>query len=314
MTVAIGECSGSGSGPAGSSYRRNMVKAVLCLLVTALTVPGVNAIVKLLSQDFSVVQLLWVRYAGHFVLMIALFLPRHGLGMFRANRPLLQTLRSVLFLLGSLFVFLAMGSVSLPIATSIQFTAPLLVTLLAPVLLNEKVFLVRYLLVVLGFAGALVVLRPDQAPLSLAAGSLLLSAVWAALGQVISRKLAAFDRPLTSATYMVIPGMVVTSLMLPFSWRWPQDAKELLLLVALGTLGGMGQYCLMRAFELAAASFVAPFLYLQIIGAALLGFLLFDQAPDLTTIVGAGIIIVSGVLVMAQTTLSARVPKPTVPL
>ena len=126
----------------------------------------------------------------------------------------------------------------------------------------------------------------------------LFSAITSALTQILSRKLASHDTPETSNTYMAAAGFVLASLMLPFFWQSPDNLVHLGLLISMGILGGGGHYCLVRAFEVAPAPFVAPFTYLQIVGASLLGYLLFAELPNLWSCIGTLIIVLSGLVVL----------------
>jgi drug/metabolite transporter (DMT)-like permease len=195
-------------------------------------------------------------------------------------------------------MFSALGMVALTTATAINFSAPLIVTALAPLMLGERIGAFRAVAVCVGFAGALIVVRPGYTDAGLATALLLANAFVSATIQIMSRQLAGRDRAITSNTYMVVIGFVVLSLPLPFIWQTPATSLDLLVFAAIGIFGGLGHYFLVSAFERAPASFVSPFNYLQIVGAALLGYLVFGQLPDIWTWVGAAIIAGSGVFVL----------------
>ncbi|WP_169054885.1 DMT family transporter [Azospirillum sp. TSA2s] len=275
-------------------------QAVLLMIVTAIVIPLLNATVKYLGGRYPVAELQWLRYAGHFLFMMVVFLPRYRWALFRTRRPDLQAARSVLFCASSLIMFYALEHTPLATATAIGFTAPLMVTALAPLLLRENVGPVRLCAVVVGFVGALIVVRPGYSPLHWSAALIFLSAMTSALTQILSRKLSGQDPSATSSTYMVLLGFALSSIPVPFVWVPPADLRDAILFLALGTLGGFGHYCLVRAFEVAPAPFVAPFIYLQIFGAAALGWLAFGQLPDLWTWVGSAVIIASGIVVLLR--------------
>ena len=130
-----------------------------------------------------------------------------------------------------------------------------------------------------------------------------------AVTQVLSRKVAGHDAPETSNTYMVVAGFILTSLPLPFVWQTPASAWDALLFVSLGVLGGLGHYCLVRAFELAPAPFISPFNYAQILGAAVLSAVVFGQVPDLWTWVGAAVITLSGIFILLYERLRRRTDR-----
>lgn len=289
------------TGPEQSPRQRtdNLERAVLFMLVAALLLPAINACAKYLS-DYSVIQVTWARYAGHFAFMVIVFAPTSGLAILRSTRPGLQLTRSGLHCLSALLTFSAVGFVSLTTVTAINFTAPLLVTALAPLLLAEQIGRDRALAVLAGFIGALIVVRPGWSDNNLAVLLLLGNAVASASIQILSRKLSAHDRALTSNTYMVLVGFALTSVPLPFVWRMPGVPADALVFVLIGVFGGIGHYFLVRAFEMAPAAFVSPFNYAQIVGATALGYLVFGQLPDLWTWVGAAVIAASGTFILLR--------------
>jgi drug/metabolite transporter (DMT)-like permease len=279
---------------APNDYRR----AVLFMALAAVFLPLLNAAIQYLAPAYPVGQLLWVRYAGHLAFMVIVFAPARGAALLASSRPGLQVARSALFCASTFLTFYALGFVPLATATAILFTSPLIVTALAPLLLRETVDRASALAVLAGFVGALIVARPGSGALHSSAFLILGSAAASAMTQILSRKVAGHDRPETTNTYMVLVGFVLASLALPFVWRWPADPWDAVLLASLGIFGGLGHYCLVRAFELAPAPFVSPFNYVQILGAALLGFLVFGQVPDLWLWGGAAIIAGSGVFIL----------------
>ena len=283
-------------------------QAVLFMALAAVFLPLLNAAIQYLAPAYPVGQLLWVRYAGHLAFMVVVFAPARGAALLASSRPGLQVARSALFCASTFLTFYALGFVPLATATVILFTSPLIVTALAPLLLRETVDRASALAVLAGFAGALIVARPGSGALHWSAFLILGSAAASAMTQILSRKLAGHDRPETSNTYMVLVGFALASLALPFVWRWPAGWGDALLLASLGVFGGLGHYCLVRAFELAPAPFVSPFNYAQILGAALLGFLVFGQVPDLWLWSGAAVIAGSGVFILLDQQRRSRQP------
>ena len=150
----------------------------------------------------------------------------------------------------------------------------------------------------IGFVGALVVVRPGLDPAYEGALLIFGGAFAAALYQLLTRKLAAHDPAETSITYIALAGFVLTSLPLPFIWQTPVSLWDALVFAGLGFFGGFGHYFLVRAFELAPAPVVAPLNYGQLIGATLLGFVVFGQVPDYWTWLGAAIIAGSGLFML----------------
>ncbi|HET6260637.1 MAG TPA: DMT family transporter [Chloroflexia bacterium] len=276
----------------------NVRRAVLFMVLAAVLLPLLNASTKYLSQTYPVLEITWARYAGHFLFMVIAFAPRRGLQLLASSQPILQLVRSTLLCVSTLVFIAGLASVMLPTATAISFTGPLIVTALAPLVLGEAVGRHRWIAILIGFIGALVVVRPGLDPDYEGALLIFAGAFAAALYQLLTRKLAAHDPAETSITYIALAGFVLTSIPLPFIWQTPVSAWDALVFAALGFFGGFGHYFLVRAFELAPAPVVAPLNYGQLIGATLLGIIVFGQLPDLWTWLGAAIIAGSGLYML----------------
>ena len=278
--------------------RDDVRRAVLFMLLAAVLLPLLNASTKYLSQTYPVIEITWARYAGHFLFMLIAFAPRRGLHLFASSQPILQLVRSTLLCVSTLVFIAGLASVMLPTATAISFTGPLIVTALSPLVLKEAVGLNRWLAIGIGFIGALVVVRPGLDPNYEGALLIFGGAFAAALYQLMTRKLAAHDPAETSITYIALAGFVLTSLPLPFIWQTPVSLWDAVVFAGLGFFGGFGHYFLVRAFELAPAPVVAPLNYGQLVGATLLGIIVFGQVPDYWTWLGAAIIAGSGLFML----------------
>jgi drug/metabolite transporter (DMT)-like permease len=267
------------------------------MLATMFCFISLDTIMKHLLESYSLVQVTWGRF--FFATIIAgLACGRHIRRLAVSRHPGQQLMRSVL-LMSTTGVFNA-GIRTTPLAagTTIMFLSPILVTILAIPLLGEKVGLRRWLGVLFGFLGAVIVVRPWQEGLgAYGYGVLFLlgAAFLNANYQILTRKVRG-DDPLTSLLYTAAAGAVVTSVMVPWFWTWP-TAFDWLLLVASGLAGGLGHLFLIRAFRAAPASVVAPFSYSSLLWAALFGFLIWGDWPDLWTWAGALIIIGSGLYI-----------------
>jgi drug/metabolite transporter (DMT)-like permease len=273
-------------------------RAVLYMIAAAVLIPLLNASAKYLAASYPILEIAWARYAGHFIYMLLFFAPRRGLRLLACSRPALQLVRSTLLCVATVIFISGLPYVPLTTAAAISFTGPFIVTALAPLVLGERVGPLRWLAVAIGFLGALVVVRPGMEGTNAAAFLFFGSAFASALYQLLTRKLAAHDPAETSITYIALAGFILTTIPLPFIWETPQTSLDAVLFLSLGLFGGFGHYFLVRAFELAPAPFVSPFNYLQLIGAALLGFIVFGQLPDLFVWIGAAIIAGSGIFIL----------------
>jgi drug/metabolite transporter (DMT)-like permease len=260
------------------------------------TFPIMNTGVKLLTESYPVAQITWARFTGHLIFMLAVFLPRYRWALLRTRRPAVQIARSVLMLLSNLFFVMAIGRVPLATASAIGFTSPLLVTALSVPLLGESVGWRRWSAVLVGFAGVVMVVRPDGGVADPAVLLILASSTAYALYQIATRWVGAYDNAATGIIFAALFGSLAMSLAMPV-FVLPRTLFDLALFCSLGLLGGCGHYLVIRAFQIGRAAVVAPFGYVELIGSVVLGFLIFGNFPDGWTFAGAGVIIASGVYI-----------------
>ena len=272
---------------------------VFILLSTLIFGPLVQAGTKLVSGDFPIVQIVWVRAAGHLAWMLVLFWPQHRLAMFRTRRPGVQLARSTLLFASSVLWIIAIPHVSLATAGVIGFTAPIMVVMLSIPMLGEKVGVHRWGAVAAGFVGALVVLRPGSGGLPPEVWLIFGTALSFAVYQILTRQLADTDSLAATATYTVLVQFVVTSVLLPFQFTWPSadQTAAWLAFAGIGLLGGFRHFFVVKAYEHAPASFISPFFYLELVGITAMGWLVFGDFPDAWTWAGAGIIVASGLYI-----------------
>jgi drug/metabolite transporter (DMT)-like permease len=267
-----------------------MVGAAACFAL-------LNAAAKYLAPDLPVLQLLWARTAGHLVFVVAAFGPRYGRRLFVTRDPASQLIRSLMLLGSTAFNFAALRHIGLATAAAINFTSPLIVALLAAPLLGERVGGRRWAAAAVGFLGVLVVLRPGAEAVQLAALYSLGTAACYAVYQVLTRRVAAHDPPETTVGYSALVGTALTSALVPFGWTRPRSAAAVLLLLSMGLTGGSGHYLVARAYMWAPASVVSPFNYVQLLGAAVTGYVVFGDVPGVSLWAGAALIIGSGLFI-----------------
>ncbi|WP_090268910.1 DMT family transporter [Thalassovita taeanensis] len=203
-------------------------------------------------------------------------------------------------------MFAGLGLLPLPEVTAIGYAAPLLTVIFAAMFLGEEVRLFRMAAVALGMAGVTIVLAPRltllasetvQTTEALGAVLVLMGAVCAALAQIYVRKLVQSEQTSAIVFYFSLTSTGLSLLTLPFGWVIP-EAREALLLVAAGILGGMGQIFLTSAYRFAGASVVAPFDYASMIFAIGIGYFIFDEVPTTQMLLGASLVISAGVLII----------------
>lgn len=287
-------------GAGGLRGQPDVLRGILLMCAGVSLFPFLNTGVKLLDAGYPVIEITWARFTGHLVVMLAVFLPREGLGLLHTRRPLVQIARSLLMLLSNLVYVIAIARVPLATASAIGFTAPLIVTALSVPLLGESVGWRRWSAVLVGFLGALLIIRPGSGLHDPAVLLLLVSALAYALYQIATRWVARHDDAATGIIFAALLGSLVMSFVLPFDFVAPRTWFDLALFLSLGIFGGAGHYLIICAFQLGPAAVMAPLGYVELIGTTVLGFLIFGNFPDAWTWVGAGVIIASGLYIAAR--------------
>jgi drug/metabolite transporter (DMT)-like permease len=271
-----------------------ILRAILAIIFSVLCFSVLNAISKTLSQSFPVVEVIWGRYFFAFVVMMVLFLPRSGRALFRWHNVPSQVIRGLLLFFSSFLYFHGLVHMPLASAASISLTSPLVVTALSSRFLGEPVGAKRWAACCVGFVGALIVVRPGFGGFQWASLLIVASTICSSLYQLYSRRYGQSERPDASATMATIVGTVAAAPLLPFDWVTPTLGWHWALFVGLGVMAAVGHYFLTIAYSQAPAAVVAPFNYVQLIGAAVLGYLVFGDIPDFWTWAGAAVIVCSG--------------------
>ena len=202
--------------------------------------------------------------------------------------------------------FASLGLLPLPEVTAIGFAAPLLIVIFAAMFLGEPVGLFRLGSVAMGLVGVVIIMAPrltllseDVVEMTQAIGTVvaLLGAVCMALAQIYIRKLVQTEQTSAIVFYFSLTSSGLALLTLPFGWVIP-SGTEAALLISAGLIGGVGQIFLTSAYRFAGASVVAPFDYASMLFALVIGFFIFDEAPTAQMLIGAGIVIVAGVVII----------------
>jgi drug/metabolite transporter (DMT)-like permease len=254
---------------------------------------------KRLAADYDAVQIVWFRYVV-FSVFAVWFCRRRGLFRSLASRrPWTQVARSLMAVTQNALVVASLAHLPLAEVMALISASPLIATLFAAPLLGERVGLRRWIAIAVAFAGVLVILRPGVAIVSPWALAVLLAAVMFAGYQLLTRLVSAHDPLETTLLLTAMPAAFAVSFAAPFVWRAP-DGLGWLLLLAAGGLASLGHFVMIKAFETAEASVLQPFNYSILLWAALLGFVLFDETPDLATAIGGALIVASGIYAFRQ--------------
>lgn len=270
----------------------------MCLAVALIACQ--EAMAKYLGQFLPMLQVIGARYFGHFLLMAIVLMPRRGLSVFKARRPLVQIGRSLLLLIDTALYFFSLNLIGLAEATAIFFTVPLLVVLLSMILLGEKPGLKRLLAVIAGFAGMLVIIQPGSGVVGMGALLAFGAAFCVSLFNIITRRLANEDPISVTMFYTALAGALIMLFVVPFVWVAPTGWAQWTALLLIGIAGGAAHSCIIASHVFAPASTVAPFMYSQIFWAVGLGYLFFGALPGRYSIIGGLIVIGSGMYLLRQ--------------
>jgi len=244
---------------------------------------------KFLAGSLPVTEFIWFRYVL-FLLMAAAMARGRSI---RSRRPGLQVARGLGVVGSSVLFVYGIKQMTMAQATTISFLSPLLITVLSIPLLKEVVGVRRWGAVMAGMLGMLIVVRPGTGGFQPAALFGVASSFCWAIALIITRKMAAIDPPQTTILWSAGIGAGVLSLMLPLAFTWP-TLPQVWLMLMLGVLASVGQWMVVLAHRHAGASLLAPFTYTQLIWVSIAGYLVFANVPDRWTLVGAGIIVASG--------------------
>ncbi|SEM87955.1 EamA-like transporter family protein [Gemmobacter aquatilis] len=279
-------------------------RGILLMLLAIATFTSMDALAKTLIASYPPLQVVWARYTGQTVIVALVFLPRLG-RLLRTRYPGLQALRSLLQFGATAFFFFSLGHIGLAEATAITDLNPVLITLGAALFLGEKLGPRRLIGVFVALTGALIIIRPGAGVFQPAALLPLCCALCYAGFALATRHVGRDESPSTSLIYSALFGTLVTSALLPFVWV-PIARADLWAFLLIGVQGSVAQFFLIRAFTIAEASAIAPFGYVGIVFATGWGILLFDEWPDLWTVVGALVIAGAGIYVWHREARIAR--------
>jgi drug/metabolite transporter (DMT)-like permease len=270
-------------------------RGILVLVGSTFLLAMMDVFVKLASAELGIIQIAWGRYSTQAIVLCAIAGPRL-LSFLRSRRPSLHLFRTGLHLTGNTCFMAALKLMPLAEANVISFAAPLFLTGLSRPVLGEHVGVLKWVAVGVGFLGVLIVVGAGSELLKWAALLPLVMAACSAGYNVLTPIIARAEDPSATLYFVGIIGAGAFSFVVPFFWTTPSSSGWCLLIL-IGILGTIGHLGLIRAFQLAPAATLSPFLYLFLIWAVGFGWLVFGDVPGASTIVGASVIIASGLIV-----------------
>ena len=293
MTIPLA----GGAPPRPAPAAGDNVKGALFMLGGMFVFSAVDAQAKYLTDHLPSLQIVWARQIG-LVLGVLMLIAWHGRTILRTGFPVLQIGRGVAAALSATLFIIGLNFVALADAVSVTFVAPLVVTMMAALLLGERVGLHRWTATVIGFLGALIVIRPGFASFHPGLLLPLTAAVLFAVRQVISRHIGSRDRTETTLAYTALTAFLMLSVVQPFIWQPVGSTRLLLIMASMSLMAALGEFLVIRALEVGQAVFVSPLHYTIIIWASLYGYLIFGQFPDIWTWAGSFVIMASGLYVL----------------
>ena len=268
------------------------------ITLTTLCFATLDACAKWLVQELPVLQVVWLRFLFHVLLASALLAPRYGLELVRVRDWKLQALRAAMMAAMTALNFWALQYLQLAETGAIQFSVPLLIALFSAWWLGERLDAQRWLAIVAGFAGVLLVIRPGSQAFHPAILLSVMNALLYAAFNLLTRRMVATESAASMQLMSALGAALILSPWALAAWQWPQGWLPWLALALCGLCGGLGHFMVAQAHRYASAATLAPFLYQQIIYMTLLGWLVFGQVPGLLVMVGALVVVLSGLYLL----------------
>ena len=279
---------------------RNRLTGIGLVSLAYVTFSLLDGSAKWLVGSMPVVMVVWLRFAIHVVVGGAVLFPLRGLSLIKTNHLRWHLVRALMFMAMTGINFWALQYLQLTVTSSIFFSVPLIIALASASFLGEKLAPGKWIAIITGFAGVLVIVRPWGAEFHPAMLASMVNALLYAIFMMMTRRLAAYDSP---ETIQYLPAVGAAIGLAPFAiaaWETPDGWLEWTVACLMGVLGGLGHYLLALAHRYAPASVIAPFLYQQVIYMALFGYLVFGDVPSTWVWLGAAVVIGSGLYLFSR--------------
>jgi drug/metabolite transporter (DMT)-like permease len=284
---------------------RSNLKGVAVALIAYAVFATHDVIIKFLGGVYAPFQILFFSVLLSFPLVTLMLMSDRQANTLMPIHPWWIALRTVATLITGVAAFYAFSVLPLAQVYAFIFAAPFLITVLSIPILGEKVGVHRWVAVLLGLTGVLIVLRPGAEPLTLGHFAGIVAACGSAVASVVTRKIGNEERSAVMMLYPMMANVVVMGAILPLVYV-PMPIAHLGLLAVVSLLGFSGGLCMIAAYRMSDAAIVAPMHYSQIIWGALFGLLLFNEVPDRFTWIGVSVIVGAGLYVVLRESMSGR--------
>ena len=286
----------------------NAKGALLALLAFAIFATH-DVFIKVVGAQYSPFQIVFFSVLLSFPLATITLMRDQTHGNLRPVHPWWVALRTVAAVVTGISVFYAFTVLPLAQVYAILFASPLLITILAIPILGETVRLRRWVAVLVGLLGVLVVLRPGSAELSLGHLAALVAAVGSSIASIIVRKIGSDERPVVMLLYPMVANFMLMACALPFVYE-PMPIEHLAILGVIALFAWIASRLVISAYQAGEAAIIAPMQYSQIIWATIFGYAFFSETIDAPTAIGAGIIIASGLYIVLRESRGTSVNQP----
>jgi drug/metabolite transporter (DMT)-like permease len=283
------------------SLSSRAIHGIYFMLTAVLLFSCMDAMIKWVSAVHPVGQIIFFRNVFAFIPVFIFMRQAGGLSLLRTKRPGHHVLRGLFGIASMVCIFSAFALLPLAEAVALSLSWPIFLTALSVPLLGEKVGIRRWSAVIAGFVGILIMTRPGASAFQPAALLAVGGALFYALAMISIRRLGLTEPAATTVFYFTAFAAVLATLSLPLQWVTP-DPLNLVLLIGIGLLGGFAQLAMTQAFRLAPVALIAPFDYGALVFAVLFGYLIWRDVPDPYIIVGAVIVVASGLYILHRET------------
>lgn len=273
---------------------RNRLIAIALVSSSYLLFTLLDGSAKWLVRGMPLIMVVWLRFVMHALIAGAVLFPLRGAALVKTHYLGWHALRALMFVAMTGLNFWALQYVQLTVTSSIFFTVPLVIGIFSALILGERLDMGRWIAILAGFVGVLLIVRPGSAAFHPAMLAALANALIYSMFMLMTRRLAAYD---SAETIQYLPAVGAAVVLTPFAiagWQWPDTWLEWTVACLLGVFGAIGHTLLALAHRYAPASVTAPFLYQQVFYMALFGYIVFGDVPAPAVWSGALVVVASG--------------------
>ena len=278
--------------------KQNLFRGILFFMTSILIISAVDTICKIFTKELHAIQIVWGYFIGINLTLWAFFFFK-GIKFSKLSmteRPILQILRPAFLVCSISSLFVGLTYLPLAEATAIGFVAPLFITILSVPILKESIGIHRWSAILIGLAGVIIIIRPGGEFWQFASIMPLLGAIFFALFQIFTRLLSRTEKTFTTLFYTGIGGLGWSSLIVPFVWVAPSQIHMVVFLTT-GIFGALAHLCMIKAFDYAEASLLAPYNYTKLLWVSIFGYWVFEDIPSIEMWIGSGVIVTAGLYV-----------------